>query len=190
MPRPRTPSHIADATQLHKAHPKRNRGPDPVNESALSPPPDWFSDEQRKYWRHVLTVAAPGLLRASDHLTVVNLCREEANIRRYERMLDVYDADLAAYKAAFKGRPSQAKKELKELGRPDEPRQLSQAVYNQHAKLGQECGLSPASRTKVGTAAAPKSTENEFAVWERECEEDEARSRAARKKPPSDFDDI
>jgi phage terminase small subunit len=163
MPRPRQPSHIAEATQLHKGNAHRKRGADPLNENPLPPPPDWFSDEQRKYWRYVLTVAAPGLLRASDHLTVVNLCREEAKIRRYERMLAEYDTDLAAYKAAFKGRPSQAKTELKEQGPPDEPRQLSQAVYNQHAKLGQECGLSPASRTKVGTAAAPKPDVNDFA---------------------------
>jgi phage terminase small subunit len=190
MPRPRTPSHIAKATQ----RPHRYRGPDPVNENPLPPPPDWFSDEQREYWRYVLTMAAPGLLRASDHLTVVDLCREEAKIRRYERQLVEYDADLAAYKAAFKGKGSKAKTELKALGRPDEPRQPSQGTYNQHAKLGQECGLSPASRTKVGTAAEPKSTDNVFAAQDREDEETRdriaRREAAAKKKPASDFDDI
>ena len=70
MPRPRQPSHIAEAIQLHKGNAQRKRGADPLNENPLPPPPDWFNDIHREHWLYLLGIAAPGLLRASDHATM------------------------------------------------------------------------------------------------------------------------
>jgi hypothetical protein len=193
MPRPRQPSHIADATQLHKGNMHRSRGPDPVNDSPLPSPPDFFNGIQREHWLYLLTIAAPGLLRASDHAILVDICLLWDEMRDHVMEKAEYRAELAAYRKALSGSTSQAKDDLKKQGPPDKPKPFALGIHKEHASLLKQCGLTPASRTAVGTAAEPKSTDNVFAVMEREAAETVARiaaERLAKKKPPSVFDDI
>jgi hypothetical protein len=162
MPKPRQPSHIADATQLHKGNAHRNRGPDPVNNNPLPPPPDFFNDVQRAHWLYLLTIAAPGLLRASDHAILVDICLLWDEM--YDHVIEkaAYRAELAAYRKALSVSDDQARASLEQQGPPDKPKPLALGLHKEHASLLKQCGLTPASRTAVGTAAEPKSEVSDF----------------------------
>jgi hypothetical protein len=206
MPRPRQPSHLADATQLHKGNMHRSRGADPVNESPLPPPPVWFNDIHREHWLYLLTIAAPGLLRASDHAILVDICLLWGEMYDQAMEKTAYKTELAAYHKAISGRTCQAKDDLKKQGPPEKPKPLALGIHKEHASLLKQCGLTPASRTAVGTTADPKPEYNDFADLddnrtqaEKEADRlDWMANRAPnpngpwkpKSKPRSDFDDI
>jgi phage terminase small subunit len=165
MGRPRNPSNVADARGQFKHDPQRRRGPDPVNENPLSPHPDWFDKVQHEHWMHIANISAPGLLRASDWPTVVGICVLWGDIYDHNIESAVYKADLAAYNDAFTGRTSKAKDKVIAQGEPEKPKPLSMATYREYFSLCKECGLSPASRTRVGTSASKTRAEELAEYW-------------------------
>src|SRR5688572_11469254 len=72
MARPRTPTNVLDMRGAFKNHPERrkDRENEPVVLEPVGPPPETFSEDQKKAWKDITERCAAGVLTRADSISV------------------------------------------------------------------------------------------------------------------------
>ncbi len=66
MARPRTPTKILELKGAYRKNPQRERGEEPKAKEGIGPPPRHFDPDQKKVWREISKLCAPGVLTRQD----------------------------------------------------------------------------------------------------------------------------
>ncbi len=74
MPGIRTPASILELKGAYKKHPERRPAAEPVAATFKKTAPTHLTDSEKKVWRELLKLVAPGVLQQSDRFLLEQTC--------------------------------------------------------------------------------------------------------------------